>query len=151
MPKSRQAWVVLVDAHRAKLLHCSQTPVGRPHVEQQDMMAFDTEHYEHGRPSPLAGKNGHTHAAEGHEPEEVLRRLAKQLGAQLREWVDQRDIGRLDVFAPPRFLGALREACPDHLAQRLAEHRQDLTNLPTSQLHQHRAIRWLIGLDGQRK
>ncbi|MFW6060447.1 MAG: host attachment protein [Phycisphaeraceae bacterium] len=146
MAKARWCWAVLADETRAKLLHCGPTEMGRPHIKQVETLQFEWAGHEHGRPSPLKAKNGHTHAAEGHEKEEDRRRFAQTLADWIEKQLHHRGIDRLTVFGPPRFLGALRRAWPDRLAERIREHPHELINLPNPELHQHPAIRELIGL-----
>ncbi len=111
MTKTHWAWAVLADETRAKLLHCGPSPNGSPHVDQIDTFETTWEGHQHGRPSPLKAKNGHTHAAPGHEKEEARRRFAQELANWLDKQIARHDIDHLAIFGPSRFLSALRGAC----------------------------------------
>jgi len=141
---THRAWLVVADTHRAKLLECSPTPTGRCHVEERDAIEQQWEGHEHGRPSPLAGKTGNSYAARHHEAEEDIQRFARQLIEWLTKAVEINDISRMTVFAPPRFVGALRKVCPDRLAGVLDVRVGDLMNLPADALPAHPLIEGLL-------
>ena len=146
MSKPRWQWALLADASRAKLLHCGPSSGGSPHVKHVDAIEASWEGHERGRPSPLKGRGGNTYAAGGHEAEEDRRRFAQELAQWLQSRLQQHGIDQLTVFGPPKFVGALRRACPHTLADRLSAQTVELINLSNPQLHQHPAIRELIGL-----
>jgi len=146
MPIPHESWAVLADEQRAKLLHCGPSEGGSPHIEHVDAISSSWEGHERGRPSPLKGRNSHTHAAVGHEPEEDRRRFALELVDWLTRQMRQREISRLTLFGPSRFVSTLRDVCPGDLAQRMKTEPIALINLPNAELHQHPAIRALIGL-----
>lgn len=146
MAEGKSAWFVLADAKKARLMRCDQTPLSRAHIETKEQMAYQWEGHEHGRPTPLAGKSANTYAAVKHDQEEQLRRFAKQVAAWLDDQRQAHQIERLEVFAPPRFMAALRRAMEGPLAEAVREHDADLINLPLGQLHEHPAVRQLIGL-----
>jgi protein required for attachment to host cells len=101
--------------------------------------------HEHGRPSARAGKDGNAYASQGHEVEENLKRFARQAAAWLEQKVDQYQIPQLALFAPPRFLGALRPLCPTRLNGCLRQYEADLTNHSAATLSRHPAIQELVG------
>lgn len=140
-----QHWVALVDAHHARLLCCGLTSEGGCHVEEYDSIENTWPGHEHHRPSPLRGKTGESCATGGKSAGEELTRFAKQVAEWLERKIVQPD--RIVVFAPPRFLGALRRVQSDRLAQCLDERRGELMHFPTWDLGEHPAIRELLGLD----
>lgn len=146
--KHGKAWVALASTNRCRLLQVSVVPTDRCHVEEVDGLAYTWEGHDHGRPSPLSGKSGHTHASGGHEQDEELHRFAHQAATWLGQETQRRDIDRLVVFADPRFLGALRQSCPARLAQKFEERQADLAGFDTSAVSKHPAILELVGLGG---
>lgn len=146
MNPRESAWILLADAKRARLLTCQRARLGRTHLEEKAELAFDWPGHEHNRPMPLAGKSANTYAATRHDIEEELRRFARQVADWLVDRCRTLAIDRVQLFAPPRFLAELRKALPGVLNVELFEHGTDLINLPSGQLHAHRAIRELIGL-----
>ena len=144
MTLANRTWVALADSQRAHLVQASSAPVDRCHVEHCDSITFDWVGHEHGRPSPRTGRNGKTYASAGHEDAENLRRFARQVANWLAETVDRYEIDRLVLFAPARFLGALRKSWNGRLSDRIEEHEGDLTGAPLSTLSKHPAIRNLV-------
>ena len=122
MELKNQTWVVLADSRHGRLLRCGLTPQGRCHLQECDSIENTWPGHEHHRPSPLWGKTGETYAAEGKEIEEELARFARQVA----DWLEQKtahNMSAVVLFAPPRFLGALRRIQSKHLAERLQEKR----------------------------
>jgi len=144
------AWVFVVDAGRGRLLRCSSLPTGRYHVDEDESIEDDWQPHEHGRPSPRAGRGGTSYASRSHESEERLSRFARTVA----DWLDGRTrrhaIERLDLFAPPRFLGAWRQACSPQLAERIREHEGDLAWIPAGELARHRALVGVLNRNGRR-
>ena len=144
MANRNTVWVCAVDAGRGRLLRCEVVPPGRCHVDEQETIDWNWEAHQHGRPSPRAGKNSNSYASEGHEVEEDLKRFARQAAAWLEQKLDQHQMKELVLFAPPRFLGALRRVCPARLDGCLREHEADLTNHSAGTLSRHPAIQELV-------
>lgn len=144
--KSQSAWFVLADNHRAKLLQCNATATGHCHIEPQEATEYQWEGHEHGRPMPLASKNGHSYASAHHDAEEQERRFARQIVQWLQGAVREKEVDRLTVFSPPRMLGLLRDIHTDRLSEWLELCEADLVNLPNEALREHPAILRLIGL-----
>lgn len=146
MTKSNSVWVLVADAKCGRLLHCSQTELGSAHVKQADRIEPEPQAYEHGKPSPRAGRTGTT--SQDHESEEETRRFARTLTNWTKQKMDDLQVPRLVLFAPPRFLGALRKVSNGHgLNGRVEQKEADLTSLTVEQLTKHRSIRSLIGVD----
>lgn len=146
MELNNTAWLFVADAQKGRLLECGVAPLNRCHVEQRAAVKSAWEGHEHHRPSPLAGKSGHSYASPGHEHEEDLHRFAKQVARWLGQQTAARGIARLLVLAPPRFLGSLRKTVSHHLEVRLELKQGDFTRLTTHQLSQHPVVRGLVGL-----
>ena len=68
----------------------------------------------------------------------------KQTSGPVRSGVSADAIDRLAVFAPPRFLGALRHAWSPRLAMRVDEHEGDLGYMGAGELVRHRSITRLL-------
>ena len=96
--------------------------------------------HEHTRPSPLTGKAGNSYASVGHEVEEERIRFAREVAGWLQEKVRRFGIAHLDLFSPPRFLGAFRKVCSPQLFDRIETHQADLMKLSEAGLAAHPAI-----------
>jgi protein required for attachment to host cells len=149
MAGKRKTWIFIVDHGRGRLLSGSPAPRGRFRLVQRDAIENTWEEHQHGRPSPRAGREGHTYASRGHEDEEMTKRFAREVAEWLEERVRQLDIDRLDLFAPPRFLGALRQAWRPRLAVHVEAHEGDLGYLGPGDLVHHRSIADLLETDEQ--
>jgi protein required for attachment to host cells len=145
----KEKWIFVVDGGRGRLLRGSSVPPGRPHLEEDDAIENTWEKHEHGRPSARAGRDGHSYASQGHENEELLHRFARDVALWLERKSRQHKIENVVLFAPPRFLGALRQACSPALAARITEHEGDLGYMSAGDLARHRAIARLLGGDGR--
>lgn len=131
-------WVVVADARSARLMRCE--PQGeRRHLEAVDDLQEHWEEKEHHRPQPLSGKAGHAYAAWGHEDEERLHRYAKTL----TEWLGRHRAEHSDdlwaIIAPPRLLGAVRNANHRKLDD-MTQVEAELTDLSSAQLARHPAF-----------
>jgi protein required for attachment to host cells len=144
MPNQSRVRFFVVDAGRGRLLECSRTPAGRLHVDEIESIENDHEAYEHGRPSPRAGKSGNTYASGGHESEHQLHRFAKEVAVWIERKSDQLGLEAVSVFSAPRFLGELRKLYGPALARRVREHSADLTHLAAAGLARHPAVEELL-------
>jgi len=138
------AWFALADAKHCRLLRCERTPAGTPTVREMEALENTWPGHDHVRPSPLAAKNGHTHASWHHEVEEDLRRFAQQVAGWLKERFGQHGIDRLYIFAAPRFLGELRKLDFGPHGQRMEQRDGELMWLTPGDLARHPAIRALL-------
>jgi 16S rRNA (guanine(527)-N(7))-methyltransferase RsmG len=144
MARKSQTWIFVVDNGRGRLLKGAPAPRGRFHLELDDSIENTGAEHEHGRPSPLTGREGHSYASRGHEDEERMKRFARAVASWLEEKTRRLDIDRLALFAPPRFLGALRQAWSPRLAVRVDEHEGDLGYMAPGDLARHRSISRLL-------
>ena len=116
-------WVLTADDRCGQLLRVVDDPAG-----ELDVVVVDEIH--------------DTSADRGIEAEQA--RFAKEIAV----WVEQQAAGllidRIAVFAPPRFLAALRVAWSSRFAIRVDEHHDDLTDLTPSDLARHDAIVRLV-------
>jgi len=144
MARKSQTWIFVVDNGRGRLLKGAPAPRGRFHLELDDSIKNTWEEHEHGRPSPLTGRVGHSYASRGHEDEEMMKRFARTVASWLEEKTRRLNIDRLALFAPPRFLGALRQAWSPRLAVLVDEHEGDLGYMGAGDLARHRSIAQLI-------
>lgn len=147
---NRKTWIALVDARAGRLLHGRPQPAGRYRLDEQDAIHNQWEQHQRGRPSPLSGKDGRSYASVGHEDEQMAQRFAKDVVKWLEKQTAKRDIDRLAVFAPPRFLGELRKAYPASLAGRIEEREGDYVNMRNGELLGNPAIREAIGFREQK-
>ena len=145
MARKSKTWIFIVDNGRGRLLKGAPAPRGRFHLELDDSIENTWEEHERGRPSPGTGKERRSYASVGHEDEEMMRRVARDVAGWLDEKTRRLDIDRLALFAPPRFLGALRQAWSPRLAIRVDEFEGDLGYMGPGDLVHHRAIARLLG------
>ena len=145
MKETDSTWICIVDNGRGRLLRATDAPPGRHHLEVDDSIENGWEEHQHGRPSPRAGKDGNSYASQGHEDEEKMKRFAREVVGWLEDKTTAQCIERLNLFAPPRFLGALRHAYSPGLAKVITEHEGDLGYMPPGELVQHHAISKLLG------
>ncbi|MHC4080199.1 MAG: host attachment protein [Planctomycetota bacterium] len=144
MARKSQTWIFIVDNGRGRLLKGAPAPRGRFHLELDDTIENTWEEHQRGRPSPRTGREGRSYASWGHEDEEMMRRFARTVAGWLDEKTRRLNIDRLALFAPPRFLGALRQAWSPHLAVRVDEHEGDLGYMAPGDLVRHRSIAVLL-------
>ena len=134
-------WIVVADRYIARLMEASVTEHGRLHLEERSVITDEWEHNQHGRPSPRAGKDGHSYASEPHEFEERTRRFAREFVDWVKTERDSRKIERLEVFMSSRFLGFVRKQVD---AAPWTTHECDLAQLKPGELAQHRNIEALF-------
>ncbi len=144
MGKESQTWIFIVDSGRGRLLKGAPAPRGRFHLELDDSIENTWQEHQRGRPSRRAGREGHSYASWGHEDEEMLKRFARNVADWLDDKVRRLNIDRVALFAPPRFLGALRQAGSPRLAIRVEEHEGDLGYMAPGDLVRHRSIAQLL-------
>lgn len=144
----KKVWLLLADSNQCRLLCCEVDPNDHCHVEEYETIENQWEGHEQGRPSSRTGKSGHSYASQGHDDQEQLHRFAHHVGQWLDEQVETLEVDRLTVFAPPRFLGALRKAYTAGVSKRITEKREDLVGLGKGQLSIHPVILELVGLTG---
>ena len=145
MTRASDTWIFIVDNGKGRLLKGTAAPRGRFHLELDDSIENEWEEHEHGRPSPRAGKEGHSYASMGHEDEEMMNRFARTVATWLEQKTTRHRIDNLALFAPPRFLGALRQAWSPRLASRVTEHEGDLGYMGPGDLVRHQSIARLLG------
>src|SRR5262245_29285195 len=132
----KEKWLVVADSEHARLLSASLTVHGRTHVDEHAKLATTFVKSEHQRPSQLS--NGYNaHAAFSHENEEKHAHFARELTAWLQKELDTRKIDECVVFAPRRFLGALRKTLGKGLASKIVEREGEITQLTPGQLAEH--------------
>ncbi len=137
-------WLLLADSRRARLLRGHLTRHARPHVQEEARLDFQFQESEHGRPSPRINKDGHSYASRPHEEDQLAARFAREVSSFVQDKVDEPHVPRLFLFAPSRFLGALRKSIPARLAERLVEREGELTHLSEAQLAAHPEVARLI-------
>ncbi len=144
---SDSAWVLVADQSRSRLLCCKTQLPNRCRIEELDAIEVEAPTDRHrSRPCSRIGKTSTNYASDGHHVEELLHRSAKQTAAWLERIVAKHRIQQFVVFAPARFLGALRTTTSPGVARRLHGQRGEFTNFSNAELAQQPAIRRLLGL-----
>ena len=108
-------WLFIANGDRGTLWRGRKAPNGHRRLERVDAVENRWEEHQHGRPSPLKGKDAHTHAAPRREAENRLHHFAKDLVTWLETRIGTHAIDGVHLFAPPRLLGELRP--PERRAQ----------------------------------
>ncbi len=145
-PHRIETWILVADAKRARLLRGGLTPQARPHLEEAAALETSWVERDHGRPTMLAGGRGPRPVASlGHENEEGLRHFARELAGWLERQLAAHRVDDCAVFAPARFLGALRKEVPARLHHLLSEHAGELTHLTPGELARHPAVAGRLG------
>ncbi|MBL4808880.1 MAG: host attachment protein [Phycisphaerales bacterium] len=139
-----QHWALLCDERGGRLVCIDRTASGHPHVTERDRLTNTWEPRQHTRPSPLGEKDGHTNASWGHEDEMQRKRFAKEIGVWVEQLADELSIDRLAVFAPPKFLGVLRDSWSPKFAILVSDFHGELTGLSVGDLEHHASIVHLL-------
>lgn len=145
MISKRTHWVFVVNANCGRLLYCNFDPLGHYYVEEVERIENTWEGHERGRPSPLSGKSSHAFASHGHDEEETLHRFAREVADWLKPQLSLHGIGHLVLFAPPRFLGAIRKCRTGRLSDDVDVRQGDLAVLNEQELSDHPAIQQVVG------
>jgi len=144
--RAHDPWLFLVDLNRGRLLHLTVTEHDRPHIEETAHITNEWQAAEHGRPSPLAGKNSKTNASYPDSDEDRRHHFAKEVAKWLQHQVAQHNIEYLNLYAASKFLGELRKTIPDKLSKVVELHEGDLTNMPNTELRKHSAVTQLLNV-----
>lgn len=148
MTATAQHWIVTLGSRHGRLIKAEPVPVGRWRTEQVDEIRNSWEGYhEHGRPEglskgrgTLAKSEGYSFAAGTHDDEEMQRRFARDVARWLGDRIGRHAIEKIDLFAPPSFLGDLRAQLPAKLNGRIREHQGQLNSIEVGDLPGHAAI-----------
>ena len=140
----RLSWICIVNQSGGRLLRAREVPENRHQLKLTSHIENQWEEHEHGRPSPLAAKNGHTHSSYGHESETMRGRFAQDVTQWLAQNAKSNDIDRVAVLAPSRFLAELKQRWPTSLQSRVEEHECGLGYLEEGDLVQHPKIQKLL-------
>ncbi len=132
----KHAWFALADAESCRLLRCSLTRQGTPHVEEYGALQNTLPEPEHMRPTIQGDTTRHLENKE--------RRFAGQIVEWLQTQARQREIVALTMFVPPRMLGVLRMIPLGALQGHVEELRGDLMRLNAGQLADHQMVRELV-------
>lgn len=145
------AWIVIADHYHATLLGCNATPTGRCHMSRYGSIESPIPDIEFGRPSPLAGMNGHTYAERHRRLEEEYRRFAKLLAGWINRCVERFGIDHLTAFVPERshkdVLAHLRHEVRDRVVLR----GENLLRLSPDALSNHHLVTGLLRPHKQRQ
>jgi protein required for attachment to host cells len=82
----------------------------------------------------------------GRHTDEIERRFARRLSAEISDFTRERRVEQLVLVADPRMLGFLRKALGSHLASdvRVAELKRDLSSLTAPRIHARLADAGLV-------
>src|SRR5262245_47071475 len=137
--KPKEKWILVVDSEHARLLAGSLTAHARTHLDEKAKLATSFVKSEHERPSQLS--NGYNaHASFSHENEEKHAHFAREVSAWLAKELAARKVEECVVFAPARFLGALRKTVGKGLAGKIVEREGEITHLTAGQLAEHPTV-----------
>ncbi len=139
----RCAWFALVDTERCRLLQCDLTKQGTHRV--REVSAFENRWPKHrrGRPMALGGMTGNSYASPHHYVGERVRRFAADVISLLEAECKKRQVERLTLIAPPRFMGELRKRY-DQQNERFELREGELMQFSTAALAGHPVIQSLI-------
>jgi hypothetical protein len=139
--------IATTDARTASLYAGSLDTRGRLHLVLVGSMLsrWESFHQSH-RPDEL-GRGPSANAVQrpasiGHEPEELMRRFAREVSDWLHQAKETAPTEPLAVFAAPRFLGYLRDALGP-LTDGIALYRGEFTTLRTNEMAAHPTVRLL--------
>ena len=110
----------------------------------QFIASLQFQESEHGRPSRRINKDGHSYASRRHEADHLAARFAREVSRFVQDHLSELQVPRIFLFAPAKFLGALRKSIPARLADRLVEREGELTHLTEAQLTSHPEVARLI-------
>lgn len=137
--------IVISDQRSARLFVRASEPGGRWRLEERARLhnRHEGEHEHHrpdllGRGAPTAAAGPQRLVSEGHTREEEARRFAREVAAWLGEQRGACSLDRITLFAPPRFLGMLREEQAPRAAVEMLE--GELTGVPVHELASHPEI-----------
>ncbi|MCZ6835026.1 MAG: host attachment protein [Planctomycetota bacterium] len=136
----RLSWICIVNQREGRLLRAREIPEHRHQLKLKARIENKWEEHEHGRPSPLAAKNGHTHSSYGHESETMRRRFAQDVADWLESNARTNGIDRVAVLAPSRFLAELKPRWSTRLQSHVEEYECGLGYLEEGELVQHPMI-----------
>ena len=146
-------WLCVLDDQGARLLRGEtrrSRQAERRHLDIVDSLENRWQELEHNVRTPQTGKEGHSDADLKHRRAEFVARYARDAAAWLERTMARREIESLDLFAPPRLLGALRDEYPAALSGRIREHRGDLGHLSPGALERHPPVMALFAPSGRR-
>ena len=145
MPQSSAVqWVITINFRQANLLSCHRVPNHGWHADQQATLDNPWEDFhEHDRPSILGqgGVDGSAKrtASVGHEQEELHNRFATDVCRWMKKVTQESKIESVNVFAPSRVLGLIREQLAD-LSTQAIFHDCDIANLKPSEIATHPTV-----------
>lgn len=140
-----QRWAIVADERSARLITVERTRMGSVHVDEHATIENNQTEHQHSRPSPLASKDGHTHAANPAEDATLRKRFAKELAKWAEKQAKKHNVERLNVFAPAKLLGDLRnEWSPGAPVSEQTEHKAEIAHLDAGRLSKHDAIASLL-------
>lgn len=144
-PRLTDAVLILVaDQRQARLAACQRLRNGRVHVETRARLAETWNESAHNNPPSRSDSAGHQFDNSGRIGEERLARFAREI----LDWLAREPAAaggeRIEVFANPRLLGALRRVVPAERGKAWAEHALDLAGLSEGELAARAEIAALV-------
>jgi protein required for attachment to host cells len=138
-----ETWVLLADASRARVLRAPERAVDGMHAPIETIFEAGAEHLRLGdimadAPGRSFQSVGTSRSAMEYHSDPVrdeTRRFAFSLLSDLETRFAAGEFEQLVICAPPRMLGALRDAMPDRIAAAVrSEIAKDFTKLPEREL-----------------
>jgi protein required for attachment to host cells len=139
----KTAWALLADSAGARLIECERTPGGSCHVEERDSLRAVPRPHQRGRPT-MTRDDGRTSSGEKQAVQDEMHRFARDLARWVSQRVKQHQIEGLTVFAPARFLGAIRQTRLEQLAGGVTEAHGELACMDTPALARQPLIRVML-------
>lgn len=147
MNANPNAWVLLTDDTRARLLRAHRNGRGPIHLDEVAALEDPWVGHEHHRPTAKRDLRQGGLLSPGHETEQREHSFAVMIGEWAAHQMRDHGIDRLVVFTPPRFLGAIRKSWPKGLLGRVDCRGCELINTPLPELREHPAV--VEQLDGK--
>ncbi|RRQ22894.1 host attachment protein [Thiohalobacter thiocyanaticus] len=137
-----RTWVIVAESSRAKIYEAETAAADL--VEREDMVHPEGRLHERDlvsdRPGHDSGEAGSgPHVLDEHTPAHIeeMHRFAREIAGRLEQGLNDKAYDRLVLVAPPKFLGALRDALPQGVAGLVAETlHKDLVQHSTEEVRQ---------------
>lgn len=132
-PSATKTWVIVADAARVRILEVHDAAPGLRPALGAALVANKPDRSGNNR--ERKGHGGNAKEARTDPKDHEQQQLARQLVAVLRQARIESRVERLAIFAPPAFLGRLREAMDPALRSLIIEEdHKDISRLPEHEL-----------------
>jgi protein required for attachment to host cells len=142
MTMRKPVWFMVASRNTARLMRGQMIDGGRCHVQEEAIFEHESLEKEFHRPSSRMGRAGSTQ--ESHIAEEAMARFARKVANELEKMMQEKGIGDMKLFAPPRMMGALKKAVPNRVADRINHYQADLAHLPDASLAKYPEVMHMV-------